>query len=68
MMLWLLAQTKMVSAIVPGVRDVFNTAGDKMNWSHWLITMAMSLLPLIVHEIVILVKFIIKKTKHNKED
>ena len=51
---------------VPGVRDVFNTAGDKMNWAHWLITMAMSLLPLIVHEIVILVKFIIKKTKHNK--
>ncbi|MDD7592448.1 MAG: cation-translocating P-type ATPase [Bacilli bacterium] len=51
---------------VPGVRDVFNTAGDKMNWTHWLITMAMSLLPLIVHEIVILVKFIIKKTKHNK--
>ena len=53
---------------VPGVRDVFNTAGDKMNWTHWLITMAMSLLPLIVHEIVILVKFIIKKTKHNKQD
>ena len=53
---------------VPGVRDVFNTAGDKMNWTHWLITMAMSLLPLIVHEIVILVKFIIKKTKQNKED
>ncbi|MDY5668506.1 MAG: cation-translocating P-type ATPase [Candidatus Onthovivens sp.] len=51
---------------VPGVRDVFNTAGDKMNWTHWLITMVMSLLPLIVHEIVILVKFIIKKTKHNK--
>ena len=53
---------------VPGVRDVFNTAGDKMNWTHWLITMVMSLLPLIVHEIVILVKFIIKKTKHNKEN
>ena len=53
---------------VPGVRDVFNTAGDKMNWTHWLITMVMSLLPLIVHEIVVLVKFIIKKTKHNKED
>ena len=53
---------------VPGVRDVFNTAGDKMNWTHWLITMAMSLLPLIVHEIVILVKFIIKKTKQNKKD
>ena len=53
---------------VPGVRDVFNTAGDKMNWTHWLITMVMSLLPLIVHEIVILVKLIIKKTKHNKED
>ena len=53
---------------VPGVRDVFNTAGDKMNWTHWLITMTMSLLPLIVHEIVILVKFIIKKTKHNKKD
>ena len=53
---------------VPGVRDVFNTAGDKMNWTHWLITMAMSLLPLIVHEIVVLVKFIIKKTKQNKED
>ena len=53
---------------VPGVRDVFNTAGDKMNWTHWLITMVMSLLPLIVHEIVILVKFIIKKTKQNKED
>ncbi|MDY4215148.1 MAG: cation-translocating P-type ATPase [Candidatus Onthovivens sp.] len=51
---------------VPGVRDVFNTAGDKMNWTHWLITMVMSLLPLIVHEIVILVKFIIQKTKHNK--
>ena len=53
---------------VPGVRDVFNTAGDKMNWTHWLITMVMSLLPLIVHEIVVLVKFIIKKTKQNKED
>ena len=53
---------------VPGVRDVFNTAGDKMNWTHWLITMVMSLLPLIVHEIVVLVKFIIKRTKQNKED
>ena len=28
---------------VPGVRDVFNTAGDKMNWTHWLITMAILL-------------------------
>ena len=53
---------------VPGVRDVFNTAGDKMNWTHWLITMVMSLLPLIVHEIVVLVKFIIQRTKQNKED
>ncbi len=51
---------------VPGVRDVFNTAGDKMNIYHWLITMGMSVLPLVVHELIVLVKFIIKKSKNKK--
>ena len=50
----------------PGVNKVFNTAGDKMDWQHWLVTLAMSVFPLIVHEVVALILYI--KNKVTKKD
>jgi len=50
---------------VPGVNQVFDTAGLLMDWQHWLVTMAMSILPLVVHEIVALILYI-KKKKEQK--
>ena len=44
---------------VPGVQSVFSTTA--LSWEEWLITVALSLTPLIVHEIVVFVKFIKKK-------
>ncbi len=48
---------------VPGVNQVFDTAGLLMDWQHWLVTMAMSILPLVIHEIVALILYIKKKTE-----
>ncbi len=43
---------------VPGVSDVFSTCN--LNWAEWLVTIATALLPLTVHEIVVLIKKIRK--------
>ena len=48
---------------IPFMRDVFSTSD--LTVTEWLITAAMCITPLIVHEIVVLIKFIIKKTKKN---
>lgn len=48
---------------IPFMRDVFSTTDLTVN--EWIITAAMCVTPLIVHEIVILIKFIIKKIKKN---
>ena len=45
----------------PGVRDVFSTYN--LSGTEWLITACLSIIPLVVHEIVVLVKWI----KHKKE-
>ena len=44
---------------VPGVNTVFNTAN--LDWQEWLITAAMALIPLILHEIIVFIRFIKKK-------
>ncbi len=46
---------------VPGVRQVFSTYN--LTWSEWLVTLVCSFFPIIVHELIILVKFIIRKAK-----
>ena len=48
---------------IPFMREVFSTSD--LTVTEWLITAAMCVTPLIVHEIVVLIKFIIKKTKKN---
>ena len=47
--------------LVPGVRDVFKTA--RLGWEAWIITASLSLVPLIAHEIIVLIKWIIRKNK-----
>ena len=47
--------------LVPGVRDVFKTA--RLSWEAWIITASLSLVPLIAHEIIVLIKWIIRKNK-----
>ena len=47
---------------VPGISDVFKT--HNLSWQEWLITAAASTSPLIIHEIIIFVKWIIKKIKN----
>ena len=47
--------------LVPGVRDVFKTA--QLGWEAWLITAAVSIVPLVAHEIIVLIKWIIRKNK-----
>ncbi|MBQ9266131.1 MAG: cation-translocating P-type ATPase [Bacilli bacterium] len=44
---------------VPGVQDVFSTTA--LSWQEWLITIALSVSPLLIHEVVIFVKFLIRK-------
>lgn len=48
---------------IPFMGDVFSTSD--LTVTEWLITAAMCVTPLIVHEIVVLIKFIIKKIKKN---
>ena len=50
---------------VPGVNTVFNTAN--LDWQEWLITAAMALIPLILHEIIVFIRFIKKKIINNKK-
>ena len=47
--------------LTPGVQQVFSTSS--LGWQEWLITAAAAFVPLVAHEIEVLVKFIIKKTK-----
>lgn len=47
----------------PGVRDVFSTFN--LNGPEWIVTACLSILPLVVHEIIVLVKYIKKKCKSN---
>ena len=46
---------------VPGVKDFFKIAD--LGWQEWLITGAVSIVPLVAHEIIVFIKWIIKKTK-----
>lgn len=48
---------------VPGIRDVFSTFN--LSLKEWIITACTSILPLVVHEIVVLVLFIRKKKNKN---
>ena len=48
---------------VPGVSDVFNTAGHLMNWQEWLITCALSIIPLVMHEVIVFGMWIHDKVK-----
>ena len=45
----------------PGVQQLFTTAN--LDWAEWLITLAFSFIPLILHEIIVLIKFVNKKFK-----
>lgn len=47
----------------PGVRDVFSTFN--LSGIEWVVTACLSILPLIVHECVILIRFILNKKKMN---
>lgn len=46
---------------VPGVSDVFST--NNLGLEAWLITAALSFVPLIAHEIIVFIKWIIRKRK-----
>lgn len=50
---------------IPAVREVFSTSD--LSLYEWLFTALLSLLPLIIHELVVLIKFIIKKTKKSNK-
>jgi Ca2+-transporting ATPase len=47
--------------LTPGVQQVFSTSS--LGWQEWLITAAAALVPLVAHEIEVLIKYIIKKRK-----
>ena len=47
--------------LIPGVNQIFSTA--MLTWDEWLITLSLATLPLIIHEISILVMHIMKKIK-----
>ena len=47
--------------LTPGVQKVFSTSS--LDWNEWLITAAAAFVPLVAHEIGVLVKFIIRKSK-----
>lgn len=51
---------------IPGVRSVFSTSN--LEWYEWLTTAALSVLPLLVHEIIVFISWIIKKAKKQKEE
>ena len=45
--------------LTPGVQDVFKTIS--LDWKEWLITAGAAFVPLVAHEIEVLIKYIIKK-------
>ena len=48
--------------LTPGVQEVFKTSS--LNWVEWLITAAAAFVPLVAHEIEVLIKHIIRKSKN----
>ncbi len=46
---------------LPGVNQIFKTA--PLEWSEWLITAGLALIPLIAHEIIVLINHLLKKKK-----
>ena len=48
--------------LTPGVQDVFSTSS--LNWVEWLITAVAAFVPLVAHEIEVLIKHIIRKNKN----
>lgn len=46
---------------IPFIRDIFST--EDLSWAEWGITALLSLLPLMVHEIIVFIKFIALKRK-----
>jgi P-type Ca2+ transporter type 2C len=53
----------------PGVQQVFSVASGEYNLdlAEWGITFAFSIIPLVLHEIIVLIKFIVKKTNEHKQ-
>lgn len=51
---------------IPGVNSFFSCYS--LDWIHWLYILALSAAPLVVHEIVALILFIIRKVKANREE
>ena len=53
--------------LVPGVNDVFKTVGangqPSLDYRAWLITGGLSIVPLIAHEIIVFIKYLIRKRK-----
>ena len=48
--------------LTPGVQDVFKTSS--LGWEEWLITAAAAFTPLVAHEIEVLIKHIVRKSKN----
>ncbi len=48
--------------LTPGVQEVFKTSS--LNWVEWLITAGAAFVPLVAHEIEVLVKHIVRKSKN----
>ena len=47
--------------LTPGVQDVFKTSN--LSWVEWLITAGAAFVPLVAHEIEVLIKYIVKKNR-----
>lgn len=43
----------------PGVQDLFTTAN--LSWDEWLITLAFSIIPLVLHEVIVGIRFLKRK-------
>ena len=47
--------------LTPGVQEVFSTSS--LSWKEWLITAGAAFVPLVAHEIEVLIKYIVRKSK-----
>ena len=50
--------------MVPGVNTFFKTTA--LDFNHWMLVLGLSIAPIVVHEIVALILFIIRKVKEGK--
>lgn len=50
---------------VPGVSDVFNTAN--LTWQEWLITCSLSVIPLVMHEVIVFLMWLWHKREARKQ-